>query len=168
VIHYRCPSCDQALIAGHEEAGSRCRCPHCGQRLQVPPPLPNRTVPGKIDDPRNRTVLGRPEQPDEPFEVDPVDEARPRRTRRDYDDEYDDFEYDRPPRRRRRRSYPPCPRCGCTAYPRQTTRFGGASITLLVIGIFFWPLIIVALFLQEKWDVCADCGEPFEQTGTGF
>jgi hypothetical protein len=48
------------------------------------------------------------------------------------------------------------------------THFGATSTTLLILGIFFWPLIIVAFLVQEKWDVCPECGEKLRQTGTGF
>jgi hypothetical protein len=91
------------------------------------------------------------------------DDAPRRRRRRDYDEEDDDRRH-----RRGQRGYRPCPRCGCTDYPRQTTHFGGASIALLVVGLFFWPLLIAAFFVQEKWDACPDCGEKLKQTGTGF
>jgi DNA-directed RNA polymerase subunit RPC12/RpoP len=165
VIRYRCPVCNKALVAQDEEAGSKLHCPHCGQRLQIPEPPPNKTVLGKIDEAANKTVLGKSEPP--VLEVVDNPPPRRRRPRRDYEDDEDD-DRDRRPRRRRRRTHPPCPRCGCTDYPRQTTRFGGASIALVIIGIFFWPLIIVAFFVQEKWDVCAECGERLEQTGTGF
>ncbi len=101
-----------------------------------------------------------------PDELEEVDDDRPRRRRRRRADEeeVDDYRYPR----RRGAAYRPCPRCGCTDYPRQQTRFGGASIALLIIGILFLPLIIVAFFVQEKWDVCPDCGELLRQTGTGF
>jgi DNA-directed RNA polymerase subunit RPC12/RpoP len=166
VILYRCPSCDQGLAAREEEAGSNLRCPHCGQRLRVPAPAPNKTVPGKLDDPFNRPVLVEPEEPEELLEAEIIEESLPRQRTRRRDD--DDEEEDQERRPRRRRSYPPCPNCGCTDPPRQTTKFGGTSIAMLIIGLFFWPLIIVAFLMQEKWDVCAECGEKFEQTGTGF
>lgn len=101
-----------------------------------------------------------------PHTLEEVEDDRPRPRRRKRADDEDDGDY--PIARRRRASYRPCPRCGCTDYPRQQTRFGGASIALLIVGIIFWPLLIVAFFVQEKWDVCPDCGEKLRQTGTGF
>jgi DNA-directed RNA polymerase subunit RPC12/RpoP len=100
--------------------------------------------------------------PSEESEIPEVEPVRPRRRRRYEEDDEDD----RP--RRRLRSRSACPRCGCTDYQRQTTKFGTASIVLLVFGIIFWPLLIIAFALQEKWDVCPDCGEKLRQTGTGF
>jgi hypothetical protein len=65
--------------------------------------------------------------------------------------------------------YQPCPNCGCTDRPRQIKKFGGTSWALFWVGIFLlWPLLVVAFFTQEVWDVCPDCGERLEQTGTGF
>ena len=37
----------------------------------------------------------------------------------------------------------------------------------IVLGVLIWPLIIVAFFVQEKWEVCDDCGELLRQTGIG-
>jgi DNA-directed RNA polymerase subunit RPC12/RpoP len=198
MIRYQCPKCSNTLAAQDADVGSKISCPHCGQRVQVPAPPPNKTMLGKVVD-ANKTMLGKLEEAgspspspgtppavprtilvqtalpadepprsghaiDEPEEADSDAARRRRRRRRDYDDDDDDYD---PPRRRRRTSRP-CPRCGCTDYPRQTTRFGGASIALLVVGILFWPLLIVAFLVQEKWDVCPDCGEKLRQTGTGF
>lgn len=129
---------------------------YAGQAPPVPRTIVVPTEPLPADPPARS-----PEQPQE------VDDDRPRvrrRSRRGDDD--DDDDYDRP--RRRRREGRPCPRCGCTDYPRQVTKFGGASIALLIIGIFFWPLILVAFFIQEKWEACPDCGEKLRQIGTGF
>ena len=105
-----------------------------------------------------KTDLRAGQRPDRLAEVDDR-RGRPKKRMRDDDDDR---------RRGRRRANSPCPRCGCTDYPRQQTRFGGASIALLVVGIIFWPLLIVAFLVQEKWDVCPDCGEKLRQTGTGF
>jgi hypothetical protein len=102
--------------------------------------------------------------PDAPNEVEEVEDGAPRRRRRSAD--YDDEESDQP--RRRPRARRPCPECGCTDYPRAVTRFGSTSIALVILGILFWPLIIVAFFVQEKWEVCPECGNKLRQTGTGF
>jgi hypothetical protein len=122
-----------------------------------------------------------PEAEDRPEEAGgSEEERRPRRRRADWpDDEDDDVRPRRRPRwededddyprfRRRRPLYRPCPRCGCEDRPRQVKKFGGASIALLVIGIIFWPLILVAFFVQEIWDECPECGERLRQVGTGF
>ena len=147
----------------------------------------NKTILGKLEGERPETVPSSPRQITEPppvrrtLLVDPipplaeaapepsaetdipeVEPVRPRRRRRYEEDDEDD----RPRRRPRTRSA--CPRCGCTDYPRQTTKFGVPSIILLVVGVIFWPLLIVAFFLLEKWDVCQECGEKLRQTGTGF
>lgn len=152
--------------------------------------VPNRTVLGRLEGtdtpsptppvagksptpPVPRTILVEtavpandpPKSGNGPDQLEEVESGSPRRRRRrDYEDGDDD---DRR-RRRGRRASRPCPRCGCTDYPRQTTHFGGTSIALLIVGIIFWPLIIVAFFVQEKWDVCSECGEKLRQTGTGF
>jgi hypothetical protein len=143
------------------------------------PTPPDKTMLGMLDDPASKTVLGklegeRPEptersegytgapppvrrtilvdapQPEanaaldapEKLEIPEVEAVRPHRRRR-----YEEDDDDRP--RRWSRSRPPCRRCGCADYPRQMTKFGAASIVLLVVGIIFWPLLIVAFFLQE-------------------
>jgi hypothetical protein len=193
MIRYLCPRCRKSLVAQDGAAGAKLNCPDCGQRLQipVPPPPVNKTVLGTLEEQPNRTVLGKLESPAEPGtpvptaqagavppvprtilvetpvppdamdDLEEVEDARPRRRRSREHDEDDD----RPPRRRRVR---PCPQCGCTDYPWQTTKFGSASIALVILGILFWPLIIVAFLVQEKWEVCAECGEKLRQTGTGF
>jgi DNA-directed RNA polymerase subunit RPC12/RpoP len=185
MIRYLCPRCQKPLTAQDGEAGAKVNCSSCGQKVQVPLPPASKTMLGTLDAaapipavPRALLVEKEP-LPDsqEPLLVEAVDEPRRRdrargdevddrprrRSRDDYDD---DDDYDLP--RRRRRSRIACPRCGCRDYPRQTTKLGGASIALLIIGILFWPLIIVALLLQEKWEVCSNCGEQLRQTGTGF
>jgi hypothetical protein len=101
--------------------------------------------------------------PDAPTEVEEVEDARPRRQR---SPKHDDEDYDRP--RRRRRGNRSCPQCGCSDYPRQMTKFGSTSTALVILGIIFWPLIIVAFLVQEKWEVCPECGEKLRQTGTGL
>jgi hypothetical protein len=185
MIRYLCPRCKQSLAARDGEAGAKVNCLSCGQKVQVPAPPPaSKTMLGTLEEANAIPAVPRavlvekaplPGGP-EPLEVEAVDEPRPRGhaarddeeddrpSRRSRDDEND--ECDR--RRRRPRSYRPCPRCGCRDYPRQVTKLGSASIALLIIGILFWPLIIVALLMQEKWEVCPDCGEQLRQTGTGF
>jgi DNA-directed RNA polymerase subunit RPC12/RpoP len=195
MIRYLCPRCKKALAAQDREAGGKLNCPHCGQRLQVPVPPPNKTMLGELEDRANRTVLGTlenaaapsppqtdggkpPPMPrttlvesvlpaDAPEWLEEVEEEKPSRRRQSRYDE--DDEEDRPRMRRRGRPvYAPCPECGCADRPRQVKHFGSTSITLLILGIFFWPLIIVAFFVQEIWEVCPACGERLRQTGTGF
>ena len=45
---------------------------------------------------------------------------------------------------------------------------GGASIALIVVGIFFWPLILVAILLQESWLTCRECGKKVRQVDAGY
>jgi DNA-directed RNA polymerase subunit RPC12/RpoP len=184
MIRYLCPRCKKSLAAQDRDAGAKIACPHCGQRLQVPMPPTSKTMLGTLEDESSKTVLGAldseeplfpdtPEPPrtgvildalpaDQPPRRDAEEELGPRRERRP---RYEEEEDDRP---RRRRRYHPCPECGCTARPRQRTKFGGTSVALLVCGVLFWPLLIAAFLVQEKWDVCPECGEWLEQTGTGF
>ncbi|HJT76850.1 MAG TPA: hypothetical protein VJ739_06570 [Gemmataceae bacterium] len=142
------------------------------EEVDGPSPLPSGTGQSPVP-PVPRTILVETALPaDEPTELGNASDQREgaedgtkrRRRRRSYGD---DDDYDRR-RRRGRPAYRPCPECGCTDYPRQTTEFGGTSIALLIIGIIFWPLIIVSFFVQEKWDVCPECGEKLRRTGTGF
>jgi predicted RNA-binding Zn-ribbon protein involved in translation (DUF1610 family) len=196
MILCRCPSCGQTLEAPAEQGGAKVSCPQCGQRMLIPPPRDRTLLAPRVEDgaavpttlsvpvppslapyrppPTVSEAPVRPSSPEPPAEQleeipeaneivdDDRDRSRRRPRRWDEDDGQGRF------RRRWRTDFEPCPRCGCTDYPRQTTRFGTASIVLIIIGIFFWPLIIVAFLVQEKWDVCADCGERLRQTGTGF
>jgi hypothetical protein len=60
MIRFGCPRCNSVLNAADEKVGWKFPCPRCGQRLQVPPPLPHPTVdstypPGSVDDPTGNT-----------------------------------------------------------------------------------------------------------------
>src|SRR4051794_34939084 len=44
MIRFACPKCKAVLECPDDEAGSKMGCPHCGQRLQIPTPPPNRTI----------------------------------------------------------------------------------------------------------------------------
>jgi hypothetical protein len=39
-IYFRCPHCQQGLIAAQSDAGKKARCPLCCRRLEVPMPEP--------------------------------------------------------------------------------------------------------------------------------
>src|SRR5579875_3207583 len=48
MIHFACPACSKTLKAPDHGAGSKVKCPNCGQRLLVPPPVRA----------QNKTILG--------------------------------------------------------------------------------------------------------------
>jgi hypothetical protein len=141
---------------------------------------PYRPPPSADSPPPSRRLAPTPEAENRPEEVGESEEERRPRQRRAarWDDEDDDVrprrrprwedEDDDYPQRRRRPYYRPCPRCGCDDRPRQVKKFGSMSIIFLVIGIIFWPLILVAFFVQEIWDECPECGERLRQVGSGF
>jgi S1-C subfamily serine protease len=60
---FSCPNCQSHIGATPAQAGAKCSCPKCGQRLQVPaPPQPAPQPPAHP----NRTVLGRLDPPAPP------------------------------------------------------------------------------------------------------
>jgi hypothetical protein len=117
----------------------------------APAPLyPPQPPPGTADDPYASPPQAR--RAEDVEDAEDVDDRHSRRSRsrpRDWEDEDD-----RPPRRRFR-----CPFCGSSTRPYPQKHFGTTSILLVCIGIIFWPLIIVAFFVQEEWLACGDCGE---------
>jgi hypothetical protein len=52
MIHFWCPRCNTLHESPEQNAGQKLNCSSCGQRLQVPEPLPplNKTVLGKLDE----------------------------------------------------------------------------------------------------------------------
>jgi hypothetical protein len=52
MIRFSCPVCRKVLKAPEHGVGRKVPCPRCGQRLQIPPPVPV----------QNKTILGQPMQ----------------------------------------------------------------------------------------------------------
>src|SRR5262245_25624694 len=44
MIRFGCPACKSTLEAPERKAGDKIACLKCGQRLQIPFPIPNKTV----------------------------------------------------------------------------------------------------------------------------
>ena len=178
MIRYRCPRCQKPLTAQDNEAGSKKNCPHCEQRVQIPaPPPPNKTMLACWNR-RTRRSSGRWKGRSRPSPRPPTrtqPRFRPcrtpllsrrrttRRTRwRKWTNGRDAGEGHETMTMRTTITAAGLGNAGPTAHApgavarttRQHTRFGGASIALLIIGLIFWPLIIVAFFVQEKW-TCA-------------
>lgn len=187
---YKCPSCKGKMDVPDTYAGQKVQCPDCGQKLAIPPKERNKTVLAERewdepvrkvrdeDDDRHR------DREDEDRHRDRDDDRSRRVSRRDDRDDYDDRDR-RGSRDRRRdddrdwrdddrdwrddeRRYVVCRNCGWDDLPRRETKISGAGIVLIVIGIFFWPLIIVGIFMREEWDVCRDCGTKMRCRGSKF
>ncbi len=147
-----CPVCRSPMYAPDDLQGRRVACPKCKTSFAPHPPPPP-VLPPHID--------ALEESPEQGLRVIPY-----------YPEVVPAYEPScREPSHRgtaRGGHYRPCPACGCTERPRQVKKFGGTSWALFWVGIFLlWPLLIVAFFTQEVWNVCPDCGEWLEQTGTG-
>jgi hypothetical protein len=55
VIHFACHVCHAEMQAPDDAAGKTDACPDCGRRLQVPPPVRNRTLPARHEPPDTRS-----------------------------------------------------------------------------------------------------------------
>jgi hypothetical protein len=150
--------------------GRQAVCVQCDRPFEVPPAT-YRTVLLPWED-RPPTPAPEEDEPPPIPSAPPTRHSRPSARRqwdeREQEDEEDD--YCRRPRRPRRGRYDEfrCPFCGSRDEPRITKKFGGASIALVIIGILFWPLIIIAILIQENWLTCRECGAKVRQVDGGY
>jgi transcription elongation factor Elf1 len=160
------------MQASDDQGGRRVACAECGRPFEAPaatystvvlpwddragaaqssaepPPLP--------EDEQDRPHRRPPPEVDELEEVDEDNDYRRRRPRDRRRDRYDRYGRFR------------CPFCGSRDEPRITKKLGGASIALIIVGIFFWPLILIAILLQETWLTCRECGERVRQVDGNY
>lgn len=98
---------------------------------------------------------------------------RARRDDRD-DDRYEDR--DRDDRRRRfddddyrrdgSRRKITCSRCDFTGRPEVVKEMAENAWLFIVLGIFFWPLLIFGLLMKDTWETCPDCGKRLRKVGS--
>lgn len=150
-IHFVCPACNKAYHAPDHAVGHKGSCSHCHQRIQVPPPVRNKTVLGR--------VLPSQPQPSTQTEGEVIDaEVAPARR---------DERCHHSPRRNSRRGEWECRHCGSHEYMIRT-QYGVPALALLIVGIFVWPLLIAAIFVKENVLVCEDCGLSAGKVGNHF
>ncbi len=175
MLAFTCPHCRTRLSAPDAHEGRQITCQVCGQLVQLPGKAPAQTVPEQekrspSPEPDERPSRRNGERrSSRRHDEDERDEDRPSRRRHE-----DDRDEDRPSRRRyedrddredrpRRGRREECPECGSRRRPRVEAQMATISIVLICIGIFFWPLILVGIFLRERWEVCDDCGHKLRQ-----
>ena len=147
-----CPACRASLDVSAFAPGNKFAC-DCGQKMRLPPASGNRTELAYPDD------------------IPVVDEdTEPSGRRRSRDDDDDD---DRDRRRGRGRRYRRdervyCRRCDCRVWTRYRKRMSQTGWILICVGLLFWPLIIVGVFMTEEVEECEDCGRVLDVSGTGF
>ncbi len=149
MIIYSCPTCGECLEAEDHCASQKHSCPHCQQRLQIPPPSGrnNKTVLGKPLVKDNKTVLGIPLDKAVILEV--ADEKEGRRWHQ----------------KRRQYSFE-CPRCGSKEDPqirKETAAVGW--ILFVILLLFFFPLCWLGIFVRVTWEVCWDCAHRVHKEG---
>jgi predicted RNA-binding Zn-ribbon protein involved in translation (DUF1610 family) len=69
--------------------------------------------------------------------------------------EDDDVGYEERPRQNRPFR---CPECGSRARPDTRKQIATLGWVFIGVGVLFWPLIILGIFLKDTWQVCSDCG----------
>jgi predicted Zn finger-like uncharacterized protein len=62
-IRFSCPVCKTSYTVRDADSGKKAECKKCGQRIQVPIPIPQQ---------RNKTVLGDIDSDDEPIDLTPI------------------------------------------------------------------------------------------------
>lgn len=129
MMTFACPGCRENSEWPDDWVGERVDCPHCGARLEL--------------------TAQRRRRRDE-------DEDRDRYSnRREERDDRDDFRIRRDDRPRRRAVT--CPQCGCHDVPDEVKDMSEMSWVLIVIGIFFLPLLIIGILMKDTWEVCREC-----------
>jgi hypothetical protein len=138
-----CPSCDHPSEWPDDWGGEKVDCPSCHR-------------PMKLAHPRRGRDEDEDEGRDERLEV----------TRRRFRDEEDDRDYrdDRPGRRGRI----VCMGCDYRGRPEILKVMSETAWVLIVIGLFFWPLIIVGALMRDTWEVCPECGRRIRKVGSSF
>jgi rubredoxin len=58
-----------------------------------------------------------------------------------------------------------CPVCGWRGRPDVTYSISTAGWVFVGVGVLFWPLIVLGLFLKEGWQTCPDCGTRVKRIG---
>jgi LITAF-like zinc ribbon domain len=136
MITFACPACRGNSDWPDDWLGERVDCPHCGARLE----------------------LSARRRDDRDDRIDRIDrrEVVPRR-RRERDHVRDDFVRDDYREDRPRKREMTCPECGCQDVPDEVKDMSEISWVLIVIGIFFWPLLIIGILMKDTWEVCPEC-----------
>lgn len=160
MLTFACPSCRQSADWPDDWRGETVDCPFCGKCLELTNPEPPRREYGDDRDHDRRGRRGRDGR-------DRDDRGRPDRlevvSRRDRDDEgYDRDDRDRSVRRREVR----CPSCGCRDVPILSKEMAENAWLFIVLGILFWPLIIVGVLMKETWEVCPECRRKIKKVGS--
>jgi hypothetical protein len=167
-----CPECQKRHDWPDDWLGERVNCPECNKLITLSRPERGRPWEDEKEErepPRSR-YRGDEEDPDrEPprrrSRDDDEEDDRDRRVRRsvrrrDDDDEYDDrFVTDRP------RREITCPRCDYVGRPDVTQEMAENFWLFIVLGIFFWPLLILGILMKQKWEVCPDCRHKLRKLG---
>jgi len=63
-IQFNCPICKTSYTVGDQDAGKKSACKTCGQRLQVPAPIVQKTILGEIRDPLQKNSNRKHSDPD--------------------------------------------------------------------------------------------------------
>ncbi len=134
---FACPSCRERSEWRDDWDGDRVDCPSCHEPMKLRRPRYDE------DDDRLEIVRRRWDEDDERED----DRPRSRRRRRD---EYDEFT---------------CFACDYRGRPRHVKEMAEMAWVLIVIGILFWPLLVLGILMRETWEVCPDCGRRGRKVG---